>query len=276
VLNEPADTGREWKMWYIGNNSEIGYAYSSDGLAWTKFSGNPVVIEGSVGAWDHFGVGIGGVVKSGGTYYLFISGRKGSSPPQWQGGVVTCTDPEGTYTKFAGNPTQLARFNDANTTVALSADVAAGATTVSVTTTAGFNVGEATMLVDGNSAVESEEHYIVSIDSGTQVTIDSPTVNNFAHVGGVLRSFAYNSTVPRSVLSLGGAYVMFGTPFQPLDGLTVAGSSLREGAFRWTAGSLTGTWVYDYAVNGLFFPLYPVNTGWDKFSAENPSVIVAP
>ncbi len=44
-----------YKMWYTGMNSSgissIGYATSSDGISWVKYSGNPV-LKGSADKWD--------------------------------------------------------------------------------------------------------------------------------------------------------------------------------------------------------------------------------
>lgn len=47
--------GTEYKMWYDGSNKftrHIGYASSPDGISWTKYSGNPVLLVGSSGTWD--------------------------------------------------------------------------------------------------------------------------------------------------------------------------------------------------------------------------------
>lgn len=52
VLYDPeatnAGTDTKFKMWYVGSSgatgySAVGYAYSTDGYNWTKYSGNPVV-----------------------------------------------------------------------------------------------------------------------------------------------------------------------------------------------------------------------------------------
>ena len=279
VLYEPTDTGKEWKLWYGANDGSvqtIGYAYSSDGLSWTKVG--QVLTVGSSGTWEDEGVLPGAVYKDGTTYSLFYAGRQGvaapTDPSRWQGGIATFTDPEGTYTKEPTNPILLARFNDASTTVVPTADVTAGATTVALPDTSQFNVGEPIAIADGDTTAHIG--YIVSIDSGTQVTLDRAVVGSFTGGGKVFRSFAYNSTVPRSILQRGGGWEMFGTPFQPVDDLTQPASKLWEGSFRWRAPALTGPWSYDYVPGrGLLFPLV-VGAAWHTRSAENPSVIVAP
>lgn len=49
---EAPNTGTDykWKMWYAGAasaaTSAIGYAYSADGVSWTKYAGNPVIAHG--------------------------------------------------------------------------------------------------------------------------------------------------------------------------------------------------------------------------------------
>ena len=75
VLYEPTDTGREWKMWYAAypagatpgdpTGMTTGYAYSSDGLSWTKHG--EVLSEGSGGTFDEKGTIPGAVIRIGST-----------------------------------------------------------------------------------------------------------------------------------------------------------------------------------------------------------------
>lgn len=276
VLYEPTDTGKEWKVWYganDGSTQRVAYAYSSnpDG----PFTKVGVVLDvGSSGTWEDVGVVPAGIYKAGATYYLFYQGRQGTTVPRWQGGVATFTDPEGTYTKDAGNPVLLARFNDAGTTVVPTVDVTAGATSLLIADASVFNVGEPVSLADGDTTAE---HFYITSKTATLITLDHAVVGNFTGGGKVFRSFAYNSVVPRSILQLGGGLEMFGTPFQPVEDLTQPGSKLWEGSFRWTSSALDGPWAYNYVPGrGLLFPLTPVGEAWHSVSAENPSVIVAP
>jgi hypothetical protein len=44
-----------WRMWYVGRNAagrgQVGYATSSDGLAWTKYGSNPVIAGAAGNEW---------------------------------------------------------------------------------------------------------------------------------------------------------------------------------------------------------------------------------
>jgi hypothetical protein len=266
--------GTTWRMWYggyDGSTHRIGYASSADGVTWTKHG--QVVDLGSSGAWNDEGTVPAAIYKDGPTYHLFTGGRQGTTVPRWQGGVYTFTDPEGTYTPTAGNPTLLARFNDSGTSQALTANANAGDDTIEVASTAAFNVNEPVALADIDSGTHISS--IESIDSGTQVTLIVPPGENMTTAqSATIRPLAYNSVQPRSVLpAVLGGYEMFFTPFQPVDDLSVAEPKLREGAMRATSSTLDGEWTYDYAT-GLMFPLH--DGGWDNLSAENPSVIVTP
>jgi len=65
--------GSMYHMWYTGYNPEgadtmsLGYATSPDGIAWTRYSGNPIFSESWVEDMH--------VVKHGDTYYMFAEGR---------------------------------------------------------------------------------------------------------------------------------------------------------------------------------------------------------
>jgi len=273
VLHEPTDTGKEWKCWYTaydGSVQRIGYAYSSNGTSWTKVG--QVLDIGAGGSWEDVGIGAGAVIKSGATYHLFYGGRQGATNPRWQGGVATFTDPAGTYTKHPGNPVMLARFNDAGSSLVLTAN--ATGLTLQVTNTAGWRVGEPMAIAD--SASPTDIRTIASIDSGTQATLDSALSSSFLTIhGATARPFAFNSIYPRGIRSApGGGFEAFVTPFQPVEDLSPGGTKLREGSMRMTASALTGPWSYDYTT-GLLWPL-GAPSAWDQFSAENPSAIAAP
>ena len=277
VLYEPTDSGREWKMWYSGYDGSawrIGYAYSSDGIAWTRHAGNPVISPGSSGSWEDSNVLSMGVVRVGDTYWLSYAGSQNpSGNSRYQGGMASFTDPEGTYTKHAGNPVILARYNDAGTSQLLTANTTSGSAIVTVGSTAAWNVGEPMALADGDS--ETHIASIASIDSSTQITLDAVAPSTFSGGGsGTIRPFAYNSMITRSVrLAPGGGFEAFCTPFQPVSDLAPGGELLREGAMRMTAPAITGPWAYDYD-SGLLWPLGG-STDWDRWSAENPSVLEA-
>lgn len=74
AVQEPIVTfegGTTWKMWYRGGwgSEAIGYATSTDGIAWTKYASNPVY--GLGGSGEAADVALPQVNKVGATYYLF-------------------------------------------------------------------------------------------------------------------------------------------------------------------------------------------------------------
>ena len=94
--------GGVYKLWYhaiSGTTRQIGYAESTDGIAWTKYAGNPVLTPGASGAWDADTVCEPRVIHVGNLYYMFYTHCAGSH------GIGLATSPEGkTWTKYAGNP----------------------------------------------------------------------------------------------------------------------------------------------------------------------------
>jgi predicted GH43/DUF377 family glycosyl hydrolase len=98
--------GSTYKMWYTGYSStnkvaQIGYATSTDGITWSKYSGNPILKIGASSAWDGGGVGAPSVIKDGSTYKMWFGGSDTSQ--WWQIGYATSTDGI-TWTKHSGNP----------------------------------------------------------------------------------------------------------------------------------------------------------------------------
>lgn len=65
--------GDTWHLWYTGYNDSLsdsrflGYATSRDGLAWTRWPGNPLTRDGWVEDMC--------IVRHGDTYYMFAEGR---------------------------------------------------------------------------------------------------------------------------------------------------------------------------------------------------------
>lgn len=92
-----------WQMWYTGFPggatplaTTIGYAWSNDGISWTK--GGRMLDLGAGGAFDDAGLVSGPVVPSGGGYVVHYGGYDGAN---YHSGYATTTDPEtsGAYTK---------------------------------------------------------------------------------------------------------------------------------------------------------------------------------
>lgn len=59
VKDLTAPASHRYKLWYAGRNArclplndhQIGYAYSADGIHWTKYTGNPVLSAGDADSW---------------------------------------------------------------------------------------------------------------------------------------------------------------------------------------------------------------------------------
>lgn len=90
-----------WRMWYNGNDAlgvvSIGYADSTDGVAWTKRG--QVLAKGTAGAFDDTGLAIGCALRVGALYYVFYAGW--GADGFRHSAYATCTDPanSATYTK---------------------------------------------------------------------------------------------------------------------------------------------------------------------------------
>jgi len=91
-----------WYWGYDGVNAQIGYANSTDGINWVKYSGNPILTIGSPNSYDDKHAHKPSVVYKDGIYYMYYSAQK-------EGGnrtiaLATSTSPTGPFTKYAGNP----------------------------------------------------------------------------------------------------------------------------------------------------------------------------
>ncbi len=94
--------GATYHMWYGGGDSSnvgtpfsydgsIGYATSSDGVTWTKFVDNPVLVAGSLGTWEEFKVLIPEVIYEGSTYHMWYNGLNNNFFPFRIGYAVDST-----------------------------------------------------------------------------------------------------------------------------------------------------------------------------------------
>lgn len=273
VLYEPEDTGREWKMWYAGSDNvttSIIYAYSSDGISWTKYG--IVLNAGAPGTWSSHGAVPGSIYKDGSTYYLFVGGMSFTGPVRhWTGGVYTFTDPEGVYTAEASNPTLMYEgiSND------LTADTNTGSKVVTIGDTSTYVAGEPMSLWATNR--DTHVSGIESIDSPTQLTLLLPAPSTFSVASSAkIRPMTINGVMPRTVVpyhdGYNPGYKMYMDCHQATIDLDPIDSQLREGCMEAVSSSLTGAWtILQY--EGLLFPLAAPGTKWDAISAENPSVI---
>ncbi|MCA9029901.1 MAG: hypothetical protein KDA66_03780 [Planctomycetaceae bacterium] len=85
-----------------GGHEACGIATSQDGIHWTKLTSNPVLSPGHQGAWDDVVAKLPvGVIKRGGLYHLFYSGRNDETK---QIGLATANQLTGPWTKSPDNP----------------------------------------------------------------------------------------------------------------------------------------------------------------------------
>jgi hypothetical protein len=87
---------------YDGVRWSVGIATSTDGIGWTKYSGNPVLTVGNPGAWDDNSVWGVSVVKIAPTdYRMWYTGNRSDGRAR----IGYATSSDGVHwTKFAGNP----------------------------------------------------------------------------------------------------------------------------------------------------------------------------
>lgn len=112
IIDADAPAGQRYKMWYAGQyfneyRYEIGYAYSADGISWTKH-GSPVLQVGSASGWDNAFLEGPSVVKDGNTYKMWYCGydvtvNGSSTDGKASIGYATSTDGIN-WTKYANNP----------------------------------------------------------------------------------------------------------------------------------------------------------------------------
>jgi len=99
--------GSTYKMWYAGYNLtngdvNIGYATSTDGIAWNKYSGNPILSTTPM-AWDSIYVQDPHVIKIGSNYHMWYGGVDQSDFYGQQTGYAFSLDGIN-WTKSANNP----------------------------------------------------------------------------------------------------------------------------------------------------------------------------
>ena len=97
--------GSTYHMWYAGNdgtNTRIGYATSGDGIAWTRYEGNPVMDKGPAGSWESVGVWPDCIYYDGNTYRMWYGGDNGTNIKS-RIGYATSSDGI-TWTKYENNP----------------------------------------------------------------------------------------------------------------------------------------------------------------------------
>lgn len=116
-LNAPV--GERYKLWYAGrksicsanNDHQLGYAYSSNGINWTKYTGNPVLSPGDSSSWFNGFVSSPYVLLENGIYKmlftapdLFFNGQ----PTDGKGNIGYANSIDGINWNVNGTPALIA------------------------------------------------------------------------------------------------------------------------------------------------------------------------
>lgn len=271
VVYDPTDTdiGQRFKMWFQGDpggglNTAIGYAYSADGINWTKWSGNPVMRAGQVtNDYDFTAVFPGTVFKVGTQWTMLYESRLQNSNE----GICAAhfTDPKSKYMKDFANPLLGPRRT---ATRPLTADATNASPILAVDTTP-FSQGEPVLLVaTGPTTLVSR---VLTIDSQSQLTLtDNVNAATFTTANAAyLRSIFWGGLLPRSIIRVAGQrYRIFMTPFREVV------SPLETHEFSAAIEASTPIGPMEFSMGqGLLYPPGAVST-FDTLSAENPSIVV--
>jgi len=260
VLYEPADTGREYKMWYVRSATlDIAFAYSSDGVTWAK-STAPVLPLGSPGEWDDKQVIVGGVWKEGDLYYLFYAGYDGR---HYRGGYATAENPEGPYVRASENPIIVPR-NQADSEVL--ADIERGSREVVVAQPAAFEVGEAVVLCNELGRWEMSR---VEGRRDTSLLLANSVVQDYTRSHGTrVRSWASQDVHSTYVWKADGMWHLVITAFGCQKGVMTSVNFMIE-----ATGYMTGKSLSSLTWNFRASPLLPMSSStdlsWDQCSREN-------
>lgn len=258
-----SNSNYRWKMWYCGGAAtgdlSIGYAHSADGLSWTKHA-DAVLTKGTGSAWDNRTVIYPlSIYKEGSTFYLWYVAQENLYTSV---GVATFTDPEGTYTKSGSNPLLTPR---SSATQSITATVSSGATTVHVTDSSVFSVGEPVLI---KSALTSYQQTVVaSKPDATTITIADVAATNYnLSDSPLIVSCYYANVIITGIHKVGTSYKGMITGWNAISG------SVAEVMCYGTMSSLGGAISYDFT-SAPILPITQNGTDWDASSRENGRVM---
>ena len=96
-------------QYYLQNAYHIGLATSTNGISWTKYSGNPI-LSARVDSFDYTHLCSPIVIVENGTFHMYYSGNRGSRNPSQLQDINVCyaNSTDGyNWTKYSSNPVLL-------------------------------------------------------------------------------------------------------------------------------------------------------------------------
>jgi predicted GH43/DUF377 family glycosyl hydrolase len=264
---EVVQDGTQYRMWYsadrIGSSPlQIGYATSTDGIAWVRYANNPVLTVGTEGSWDDSQVSAPAVVFDGLVWKMWYSGL---GPDGFRIGYAT--SPDGIHwTKYVNNPVLFPGSSGDWDGVGVFSPCVL------------FNDGVYHMWYGGRDASRIQIGYATSMDG---IHWTKPSNNPVLAVGAAGTWDSQDVVSPSVILSEGqyhmwyqGSVALGDKQRDPGDiaSLGTAHSSLESRTAFGHATSLDGVgWTKD-PVNPVLSP-GPAGS-WDAYTIHYPSVIV--
>ncbi len=239
-----------FRMWYVGSNQKvtaIGYATSTDGFSWTKYS-QPVLKPGP-NAWDNASVGLGSVVWNGTRFLMWYQGSGLAVYPN--GAVGFATSPDGfTWTKYSNNP--VLKPTDVDLRLLSSPFV--------IKETATYNMWyTARGASDLASNPIARVLFATSYDAVTWTKLTNPSLVPSPGSG-----WDSGNVYSPSVYYDGGSYGIWYSALNQSFKVPTIGYAVSPDGLTWTKNS----------ANPILSP--GDRFSWDSSGVENPNVIVSP
>jgi hypothetical protein len=137
--------GLTYKMWYSASDGgpwQIGYATSTNGIAWNVYAGNPLLQVGASGSWDDFEANGPAVIKDGSQFKMWYHGCDAAYTSC---SIGYATSPNGTtWTKHAGNPVLTGTPGGWDENMTMWPSVLKNGSTYEMWYTGGSSIGRAT------------------------------------------------------------------------------------------------------------------------------------
>jgi predicted GH43/DUF377 family glycosyl hydrolase len=104
------DDAEVFRAWYAsnqinksegGDNVTISYAESYDGIHWTKYSGNPILKQGTLG--DLGDLYVPCVIKDGDVWKMWYAGHNSTTGGRYAVMYANSSNPQGPWTKYSNN-----------------------------------------------------------------------------------------------------------------------------------------------------------------------------